>query len=155
MTRISLLLAMLLPALAASAAPAHAAGTAPALVCSSTEAGLAENNLGALTRALETSLAQGFGADWVYQDNARRGRKKLDPQVLAQVAKLAGCAAMMDVDASCSMFFDPELSTTLGVFTDMPRSAPARKQFDAAIAALPDGKEKRAAQACMKLVARK
>jgi hypothetical protein len=73
---------------------------------------------------------------------------------MTDIVKLAGCAAMMDVDSSCSMFFDPEFSTTLGVFTDLPRSAPARKQFDAAVAAQPDGKEKRATLACMKLVAK-
>ncbi len=152
MTRTSLLLAMLLALPAAHGATMPAA--TPALVCSSSEAGLAEKNLDKLTKSLEASLAKGFGADWVRQSGAKRAAKQVAPQTMADIVKLAGCAAMMDVDASCNMFFDPEFSTTLGVFTDLPRSAPARKQFDAAVAAQPDGKEKRATLACMKLVAR-
>ena len=44
---------------------------------------------------------------------------------------------------------------TLGVFTDMPRKVPLRRQFDAALHALPDGAQKNAALSCMKLVAKK
>jgi hypothetical protein len=145
-----LILSLLLAGLAGSgcAAPAK-------VLCDTSDAALASDNVDAISAEFDTQFVKVFGKNWAMTKSEVRAKAKVDQPTMGAIAKLAGCAAVIDKESSCSIFFDPEFSMTLGVFTDLPRSVPLRKQFDAAIAALPDGKEKQAALACLKLVAKK
>lgn len=123
--------------------------------CTPDTKGLSYENVDALSRTIVGELETALGKDWVDQSEKKVAGKRVAPEVMSRIAALAGCAAELDVKSSCAMFYDPEFSTTLGVFTGLPRKARARTQFDAAINALASEKQKAAAQQCMKLVARK
>jgi len=80
---------------------------------------------------------------------------RVDDAKMAALADVSGCAALIDVRSSCSLYYDPELGNPLSVFMGMTKSAPLRKQFEAAVARLPDGEPKQAAQTCIKLVGKR
>ncbi|WP_266159075.1 hypothetical protein [Dyella silvatica] len=143
---------MLLGLLALSLCNAQAAeapATDHAYQCNGSEADFSEKNSNAIQSALTEALNDAFGKDW-----ARKGTAKdiqhIDPNKMSNIAKVSGCAAVVD-RTSCTMFFDPEFSTTLGIFTMLPTTNPLRRQFDAAIHALPAGKQKDAALYCMRI----
>lgn len=142
--KISLFAALLSGAGLAAAGP---------LQCNRSPAGLTDANVDAVTKALEQRLAAALGPKWVMLGPAA-GKKKVEPAAMAAVAEMAGCAAVIDVGSSCASFFDPEFSTTLGIITNLPKKTLLRRQFDDALQALPEGKEKAAAQSCMKSVAK-
>ena len=108
--------------------------------------------LGALNKAFDAAL----GPDGKHVDQPKVVSKlaatRVDDTRMAALADVSGCAALIDVRSSCSLYYDPELGDPLSVFMGMKKSAPLRKQFEAAIARLPDGEPKRAAQSCIKLV---
>lgn len=139
--------------MSASLSQAHTE-KATVLTCDITPAGLSDANVKAIRHALEDRLAAALGPKWIDVDT-HSSKVKVDPKAMANLADIASCAAVLDADSSCSMFFDPEFSTTLGAFTSLPKKAPLRRQFDDALKALPDGKKKAAALSCMKLVAAK
>ncbi|MFL6657471.1 MAG: hypothetical protein ACJ8GW_05325 [Massilia sp.] len=125
-----------------------------ALQCARTDAGLTDANIAAITKAIETQMGLALGPTWASFGPAA-GKKVVDPGVMADLAKAAGCAAVIDAGSSCAMFYDPEFSTTLGVITALPKRAPLRMQFEGALKGLADAKQKAAAQTCMSLVAAK
>ena len=108
--------------------------------------------LGALNKAFDAAL----GPDGKHVDDPKVVNKlaatRVDETKMAALADVSGCAALVDVRSSCSLYYDPELGDPLSVFMGMKKSAPLRKQFEAAIARLPDGEPKHAAQSCIKLV---
>jgi hypothetical protein len=111
--------------------------------------------LAALDKAFDAAL----GADARRLDQPKVLDKlaaaHVDEAKMAALADVSGCAALLDVRSSCSQYYDPELGNPLSVFMGMKKSAPLRKQFEAAVAHLPDGEPKRAAQACIKLVGKR
>lgn len=137
----------------ASLSQAHT-GEATVLTCDATPAGLSDTNAKAIDRALENRLVAALGPKWIDVDT-RSSKVKVEPKAMANLVEIASCAAVVDVESSCSMYFDPEFSMTLGIFTSLPRKEPLRRQFDDALKALPEGKKKAAALSCMKLVAAK
>jgi hypothetical protein len=131
-------------------------GAAPApLLCDASDAAYAEENVEAVEREFGKHATKIFGKNWERIKADVRQKAKADPQTMAEVAKIAGCVAIMDKESGCGQFFSPDLSMTLNVFTDMSPKVPLRRQFDAAIKALPEGPGKKAALYCMKAVARK
>ncbi|AIY43249.1 hypothetical protein LT85_4091 [Collimonas arenae] len=126
----------------------------PNLQCSATAAGTFEGNINAIAHELDTRLISAFGENWAAKE-ASKNKKQIDQKTMSEIAKIASCAAVPDKELGCSIFFDPEFSSTLGAFTMLPGSAPLRQQFDAALNTLPEGKETAAAEYCMKSVARK
>jgi hypothetical protein len=111
--------------------------------------------LAALDKAFDAAL----GADARRLDQPKVLDKlaaaHVDEAKMAALADVSGCAALLDVRSSCSQYYDPELGNPLSVFMGMKKSAPLRKQFEAAVAHLSDGEPKRAAQACIKLVGKR
>lgn len=79
----------------------------------------------------------------------------VDDAKMMALADVSGCAALIDVDSSCSLYYDPELGNPLSVFMGMKKSAPLRKQFEEAVARVPDPAQRRAAQTCIKLVGKR
>jgi hypothetical protein len=106
----------------------------------------------ALTRAFEDTLGPDARRLYERKVMARVAASRVDEAKMATLAEVSGCASLLDVQSSCAQFYDPELGNPLSVFMGMKPSAPLRRQFEAAIAHLPDGAQKRAAQACIKLV---
>jgi hypothetical protein len=110
--------------------------------------------LGALDNAFDAAV----GPDGKHVDQPKVVNKLAATRVaetkMAALAEVSGCAALIDVRSSCALYYDPELGDPLSVFMGMKKSAPLRRQFEAAIARLPDGEPKRAAQSCIKLVGR-
>jgi hypothetical protein len=108
--------------------------------------------LAALDKAFDAAL----GPDAKHLDQpkvlAKLAASRVDEARMAALADVSGCAALLDVRSSCSQYYDPELGNPLSVFMGMKKSAPLRKQFEAAVARLPDGEPKRAAETCIKLV---
>lgn len=108
--------------------------------------------LDALNKAFDAAL----GPDAKHVDQPKVANKlamtRVDDAKMAALAEVSGCAALVDVRSSCALYYDPELGDPLSVFMDMKKSSPLRKQFEAAVARLPDGEPKRAAQSCIKLV---
>jgi len=92
-----------------------------------------------------------WGKDWVMRPTPPQA---IDAKVMEEIAAIAGCAAMMDQE-SCATFYDPEFGGEVSVFSDLSTKVPLRRQFNAAIAALPDEKPRKAAQYCLKLVGKK
>ena len=104
-----------------------------------------------VSASLDQRFSTIWGKDWAYQTLPA---KRIDPKAMEEIAAIAGCAAILDRSA-CSKFFDPEFGGNLTVFTALGTKAPIRKQFDDAIAALPSAEARKAAQYCVKLVAKK
>lgn len=108
-----------------------------------------------LNRALQST----FGADLDQLDQpkvlARVAAKQVDAAAMARLAQLSGCGALIDVASSCSQYFEPEFGGPLYFLMEMKRTAPLRMQYEAAIDALADARQKTAARQCIKLVARK
>lgn len=135
---------------------AHAgAAQAKPLVCANTEAGLTDENVEAIRLAIDQRITAALGPKQETSTKRGPGTAKADPKAMYEIAQLAGCAAVIDVDSSCAIYFDPEFSTSLGVLTDLPKKTPLRQQFDNALKSLPEGVQKKAALACMKRVAAK
>ena len=87
-----------------------------------------------------------FGKNWESEDVPS---KRIDEKSMADIAKVASCAAVVDKENGCALFYDADLGGTLSLITALPRTAPLRRQFDKAIKALPAGREKAAAKYCM------
>jgi hypothetical protein len=108
--------------------------------------------LDALNKAFDAAL----GPDAKHVDQpkvvARLAATRVGDAKMAALAEISGCAALIDVDSSCSLYYDPEQGDPLSVFMRMKRSAPLRKQFEDAVAHVPDLEQRRAAQSCIKLV---
>ena len=111
--------------------------------------------LDALNKAFDAAL----GPDAKHLDQPTVVNKlaatRVDDAKMAALADVSGCVALIDVRSSCSLYYDPELGNPLSVFMGMKKSAPLRKQFEAAVAHLPDGEPKQAAQTCIKLVGKR
>jgi hypothetical protein len=83
---------------------------------------------------------------------ARLAASRMDEGRMAALAQVSGCAALIDEQSGCALFYDPELGDPLSFFMGLKASAPLRRQFEAAIAHVPDAAQKRAAQTCIRLV---
>jgi hypothetical protein len=92
-----------------------------------------------------------WGKDWAGRPTPQQ---RIDPKAMAEIAAIAGCAALLD-QSSCTTFYDPEFGGEVTAFTDLSTKVPVRRQFDEAIAALPSEAARKAAQSCIKRVARK
>jgi hypothetical protein len=138
-----------LPAVNAADVPAASAS----FQCKGNDADFSDQNVAAITNALEEKLNSVFGQNWTNSSVSKK-YKKIDQDKMTDIAKISGCAAIVD-RSSCSIFFDPEFSNTLGVFMMQSKSAPLRKQFETAIGSLSDNKAKDAAQYCIKSVGKK
>lgn len=125
------------------------------LICANTKAGNAYENVEAIRLAIDQRITAALGPKQETSTKRGPGTAKADLKALHEIAQLAGCAAVIDIGSSCATYFDPEFSTSLGVFTDLPKKTPLRQQFDNALKSLPEGEQKKAALACMKLVAAK
>jgi len=101
--------------------------------------------------SLDKRYAALWGKDWIKRPTPSQA---IDPKAMEEIAAIAGCAAMMDQD-SCTAFYDPEYGGQVSIFSDMSTKVPLRRQFNAAIAALPDERPRKAAQYCLKLVGKK
>jgi len=109
----------------------------------------------ALTKAFDGAI--GPDAHRLYEDKvmAKLAASHLDEDRMAVLAAASACAALLDEHASCAQYYDPEYGNPLGVFMSMKKSAPVRRQFEAAVARVPDPNQRRAAQYCIKLVGAK
>jgi hypothetical protein len=109
-----------------------------------------------ILNALNNAFDAALGPDAGHVDQPKVVNKlaatRVDETKMAALAEVSGCAALIDVRSSCALYYDPELGNPLSVFMGMKKSAPLRMQFEAAIARLPNGEPKRAAQSCIKLV---
>jgi len=116
--------------------------------------GVAEMAL--VTQALDAAFDAAVGPEAHRLDTVaarnRLSRRQLDRARMAALAEASGCAALLDRHASCSAYFDTELGDPLSVFMDMPRAAPLRRQFEAAVAGIRDRERRRAAQFCIALI---
>lgn len=124
-------------------------------LCDSSHAASSVKNVDAISKAFDKSFTQVFGKNWRSAKAEVLEKTKVDPRAMADIVHIAGCAAVIDVTSSCSIFYDPECSTNLGIVTAMQPKAPLRRQFEAGINSMPDSARKKAAQACTKLVAGK
>lgn len=110
----------------------------------------------AVLGALNTAFDAALGPDARHVDQsavlARLAASTVDTQRMAHLAEVTGCAALIDVQSSCANYFDPELGDPLSVFMGMKKTAPLRRQFEAAVARVTDPPSRRAALACIKLV---
>ncbi|SFG74743.1 hypothetical protein SAMN05518865_117113 [Duganella sp. CF458] len=97
---------------------------------------------------LGSRFSKVWGKDWLTTPTPP---KAIDPKVMEEVAAISACAAIVD----CPNYFNREIGGELTVFTDIGPKVPLRKQFDAAVAALPASAGKAALQSCMKLEAKK
>ncbi len=70
---------------------------------------------------------------------------------MEEVVAISACAAIVD----CPNYFNREIGGELTVFTDFGPKVPLRKQFDAAVTALPASEGKTALQSCLKIEAKK
>jgi hypothetical protein len=155
-------LSALLVAVATIAAPTHAAEPKPAsatFVCPFT--GTAPKQVdydvsmkvyNELVRRYEAALgplAKDIGDP---KAAAKAAASRVDEGRMSALAEVSGCAALIDDAGACAQYFDPELGDPLSVFTSMKKSAPLRKQYEAALAQLARPDFKRAAQSCMKRV---
>lgn len=105
-----------------------------------------------LTAAFDAAI--GPDAHRLHEDKvmARLAASRLDEERMAVLAAASGCAALLDEHSSCAQYYDQEYGNPLGVFMSMKKSAPVRRQFEAAVARLPDPDQRRAAQSCIKRV---
>lgn len=139
---------------AAPSAPAAAAYACPVSRASAATADHATYSkvLDALNKAYDAAL----GPDGRHVSEskvlARLAAGRVDEGRMAALADVSGCAALLDVHASCSQYYDPELGDPLSVFMGMKKSAPLRKQFEAAVGRLSDPDRKQAAQECIRRV---
>ena len=104
---------LLIPLFAASLMghfPAQANDVAPSakLLCNTSEAAYGEENMAAITRQFDRHATKIFGKNWAMTKAAVRQKAKADPDTMSNIAKIAGCAAVMDMDSSCALFFSPE-----------------------------------------------
>jgi len=76
----------------------------------------------------------------------------IDRQRIAELAEVSGCAALIDEHAACAGYFDPELGSPLSTFMSMKKTAPARRQFERAVAQVRTPELRRAGLACIKLI---
>jgi len=104
-----------------------------------------------VSASLDKRYAALWGKDWIKRPTPPQ---TIDPKAMEEIAAIAGCAAMMDQE-SCTAFYDPEFGGEVSIFSDMSTKVPLRRQFNAAIAALPDDQPRKAAQYCLKLVGKK
>ncbi|WP_322403907.1 hypothetical protein [Massilia luteola] len=111
--------------------------------------------LNALNKAFDAAL--GSNAKHVDQRKIvnKLAATRVDEAKMMALAEVSGCAALIDVDSSCALYYDPELGDPLSVFMGMKKSAPLRKQFEEAVAHVPDLEQRRAAQTCIKLVGKR
>lgn len=101
-----------------------------------------------IAESLGNRFSKVWGKDWLTTPTPP---KAIDPKVMEEVAAISACAAIVD----CPNYFNREIGGELTVFTDIGPKVPLRKQFDAAVAALPASEGKAALQSCMKLEAKK
>lgn len=104
-----------------------------------------------ISASLGKRYAALWGKDWIKRPTPPQ---TIDPKAMEEIAAIAGCAAMMDQE-SCTAFYDPEYGGEVSIFSDLSTKVPLRRQFNAAIAALPDERPRKAAQYCLKLVGKK
>lgn len=83
---------------------------------------------------------------------AKVAARTADERRMAALADVTGCAALVDERNGCALYFDTELGNPLSVFMRMKRTAPMRRQFEQAVARIPDPALKRAAQGCIRLI---
>lgn len=144
-------------AFAQQAAPAHVPFACPAKNVK-TQA-ITQPLVADLFKSLKHAFVAALGPDAEHLDQdkvlARVTARRVDAARMADLAAVSGCAALVDARSSCANFFDPELGDPLSVFMAMKRTAPARRQFEAAIASLPDAEERKAAQHCIRLVGKR
>jgi len=139
------------------AAPAPPAPSAAAYACpipSPAPARIGDADRERVTAALNAAFdaAVGPATGHLHEDKvfARVAASHLDDQRMAHLAAVTGCAALIDQQAGCAGYFDTEFGNPLSVFMSMKKSAPARRQFEEAVARLPDRHQRRAAQDCIK-----
>lgn len=147
---------------AAPTAPAAATATAAAAatwVCPVDRASAAQadnRTYGKVLDALNKAYDAALGPDGRHVDQpkvlARLAASRVDDGRMAALAEVSGCAALLDVHASCSQYYDPELGDPLSVFMGMKKSAPLRRQFEAAVGQLRDPERRQAAQECIRRV---
>ena len=117
-----------------------------------------EMGLGVLN-ALNQAFDAALGPDAKHVDQRKVVNKlaaaRVDEVKMMALAEVSGCAALIDVDSGCALYYDPELGDPLSVFMGMKKSAPLRKQFEEAVARVPDLEQRRAAQTCIKLVGKR
>jgi hypothetical protein len=101
-----------------------------------------------LAESLDKRFSRVWGKDWLATPTPPTA---IDPKVMEEVAIISACAAMVD----CPNYFNRHIGGELTVFTDIGPNVPLRRQFDAAVAALPASEGKTALQRCMKLEAKK
>lgn len=115
-----------------------------------------QRTINTLFDALQAAFAAALGPDadkiGLAKVRARLEAQRVDDSKMATLANISGCAALVDMGSGCAMYYDPELGDPLSAFMGMKKSAPLRKQFEDAIARLPDLEQRRAAQTCIKLV---
>ena len=144
--------ALCLAAVAAGVPAAQAASfTCPIKVPAAGAIGDAQ--LAGVDKEINQRFAEAIGRDvqqlYVAQAEACVARMSVEPKLMAALAEAAGCAALVDRNGGCARYFDTEFGDPISVFMRMKKSAPARRQFEAAIAALPDPQQKKAALWCI------
>jgi hypothetical protein len=78
--------------------------------------------------------------------------KTVDERRMAELAEVSGCAALIDEQGGCALYFDTELGAPLSTFMAMKKSAPLRRQFEKAVSRVQTPELKRTAQTCIKLI---
>ncbi|WP_426170135.1 hypothetical protein [Pseudoduganella sp. R-34] len=101
-----------------------------------------------VAESLSLRFSKVWGKDWLTKPTPPG---QIDPKVMEEVVAISACAAIVD----CPNYFNREIGGDLTVFTDIGTKVPLRRQFDAAVAALPASEGKTALQSCMKLEAKK
>lgn len=86
---------------------------------------------------------------------AKVAQRRVDPAKMAELADAAACAAIIDVHSGCAGFYDEEFGDPLSVFMGMKKTAPLRRQFDQAVAAVADVEGRQAALQCISWVGKK
>jgi hypothetical protein len=92
-----------------------------------------------------------WGKDWIDRPTPPQ---RIAPKAMEEIAAISACAAIMDQSA-CATFYDPYFGGDVTVFTALSTRVPVRRQFDEAIAAIPTEHARKAAQSCIKRVAKK
>jgi hypothetical protein len=106
----------------------------------------------ALQGAFAAAIGPEAGKIGLSKVRAKLEMTRVDDGKMAALANVSACAALIDVNSGCALYYDPELGDPLSAFMGMKKTAPLRKQFEEAIARVPNLEQRRAAQTCIKLV---
>ena len=106
----------------------------------------------ALQGAFAAALGPEAGNIGLDKVRAKLEMKRVDDGKMAALANVSACAALIDVNRGCTLYYDPELGDPLSAFMGMKKSTPLRKQFEEAIARVPNPEQRQAAQSCIKMV---